>query len=92
MDFVIEFLVELLFEGAVEVSKNKKVSNWIKYPLIALIVLLFSAVILGIFIIGIAARKENVLLSVFFISVSIFLLVASILKFKKIYIEKKEEI
>lgn len=92
MDLVIEFLMELLFEGAMEVSKNRKVSNWIRYPLIILIVLLFGLVIFGIFILGIAIRKENLLLSVLLIVLSIFLLVASILKFKKVYLEKKNDI
>lgn len=92
MDLVIEFLIELLFEGAIEVSKNQKVSNWIRYPLIILIILLFSLVIFGIFILGIAVRKENLLLSVLLIALSIFMLVACIFKFKKIYLEKKKEI
>lgn len=92
MDLVIEFLMELLFEGAMEVSKNRKVSNWIRYPLIILIVLLFGLVIFGIFILGVAARKANLLLSVLLIALSIFMLVASILKFKKVYLEKKKKI
>lgn len=92
MDLVIEFLMELLFEGAMEVSKNRKVSNWIRYPLIIFIVLLFGFVIFGIFILGIASRKENLLLSILLIALSIFLLVACILKFKKVYLEKKKDI
>ncbi len=92
MDLVIEFLMELLFEGAMEVSKNRKVSNWIRYPLIIFIVLLFGFVIFGIFILGIASRKENLLLSILLIALSIFILVASILKFKKVYLEKKNDI
>ncbi len=90
MDLLFEFLIELTMEGAIEVSKNKKISNWIRYPLIILIILFFSVVILGIFILGIIVRKDNLFLSILLIALSIFMLTASILKFKKIYIEKKQ--
>jgi len=91
LDFIFEFLIELIMEGVVEVSENKKISNWIRYPLILLILLFCSVIILGIFIVGIVSIKENIILSVILIALSIFMLVAGILKFKEIYIEKKNK-
>ena len=32
MDFIIELVMELLLEGSIEISSNKKVSKWIRYP------------------------------------------------------------
>ena len=92
MDIVFEFLVELLAEGTIEISKSKKVSKWLRYPLIALIVLFFSLVILGIFALGIIMLKENLLLSVILILLSLFMLIAGILKFRKTYMDKKKKL
>lgn len=36
MDFIFELLFELIFEGALSVSSDKKVSKFIRYPLIDL--------------------------------------------------------
>ena len=46
MDFIIELVIELLLEGSIEISSNKKVSRWIRYPLILFIVTLFAGIIL----------------------------------------------
>lgn len=35
MDELIEFILDLLLEGGIELSANKKVSKWIRYPIIA---------------------------------------------------------
>jgi len=49
MEFLIEELLNLIFEGSIEISSNKKVSKWIRYPLIVIIILFFSVIILSIF-------------------------------------------
>lgn len=36
MDFIFELLFELIFEGALSVSSDKKVPKFIRYPLIDL--------------------------------------------------------
>ena len=41
MDIVLEFFLELIVDGGIEASGNKKLSRWIRYPLIALVVLFF---------------------------------------------------
>lgn len=89
MEFVIELLLELIFEGSIELSSNRKVPKWIRYPLIVLIVLIFTVLIVGMFIIGIFILDETILCGVFFVGLSIFFLVGSIIKFKKLYLEKK---
>lgn len=91
MEFIIEVLLELIFEGSIEISSNRKVSKWIRYPLILFIIMLFTSVILGLLIIGVLLFSENIYASLFMIFISLVMLVASIIKFKKIYIEKKEE-
>lgn len=39
LDELFEFILELVVEGSIEISKNKKINKWIRYPLIALIII-----------------------------------------------------
>lgn len=87
MDLVIKFILELLLEGGMEVSSNKKVSKWIRYPILAIILLFFASVIFGIMIVGFSMFSESLLAGIFMIVVGLFLLGASIYNFRKKYLE-----
>ena len=88
MDFLIELIFELIFDGTIEISKNRKVPKIIRYPLIAIIVMFFAAIIIGLFIIGIIFMKDNILVGILCIVVSIIFLISAIIKFKKVYLER----
>lgn len=89
MEYVFEFLLDLLLEGSIEVSKEKKIPKYIRYPLIIIIIsLFFISVISFIFIIGLSSLNKNFFIGLFIILVSIFLLIMSVIKFRKIYLEK----
>lgn len=90
MELIIEFIMELIFEGGVEASKSKKVPKCIRYFLIAIIVLFFAVVIFGMFLLGIAALNENILFGIFLIALSLLFLFLSIKKFKETYLLRKE--
>ena len=75
MDILFEFFLELIVDGVIETSGNKKLSRWIRYPLIALVVLFFGAVIALIF----------------YLSLGLLLLVGTVLKFRKLYFEKQSD-
>lgn len=90
MDFLIEEVIELLLEGTVELSKSKKVPRWIRYPLIVLIVLVFSIIVLGIFLLGLVLLKTSILGGVLFILLSLWFLIGGIFKFRKTYIKDKK--
>jgi len=90
MDFIIELILELFLEGSIEISSNRKISKWIRYPLIILIVTLFVAVISLIFYVGLSLLNDFLLLAIFFILIAIIMFTNCIIKFKKIYIEKKK--
>ncbi len=45
MDMLIEALIELIFDNSLELAKNKKISKWIIYPLIILIILFIVGII-----------------------------------------------
>ena len=46
MDFIFEFIFDLILEGSVEVAKERKISPWIRIPCL-IFVLLFSIFIIG---------------------------------------------
>ena len=52
MDLLIEIILELILEGSIEISSNKKVPKWIRYPLIFIITALFLTIIIGILFLG----------------------------------------
>lgn len=88
MEFLIELIFELIFDGTIEISKNRKVPKIIRYPLIAIIVIFFATIIIGLFIIGIIFMKGNILVGILCIVVSIIFLISAIIKFKKVYLER----
>ena len=90
MEFLIEILLDLLLEGSIEISSDKKISKFIRYPLIVVIILFFAVVIFGILILGIASLNENIYLGLLLIIISLIMLISAIIKFRKIYIERKE--
>lgn len=92
MDLLFEFLGELIFEGSIELSKNKKVPKWIRYPLIVFILLLFLIVDFLFVFVSITILKENIIGGILFSIFTIFFIVMSIIKFKKMYFKKKKVI
>ena len=91
MDDLIELILELLLEGGIELSSNKKITKWIRYPLIFIISILFLLVVALIFYLGIWIYKESIALSIAFIILSVAMSYGGINKFKKIYLEKIEQ-
>lgn len=89
MDFIIELVIELLLEGSIEISSNKKVSKWIRYPLILFIVTMFVGIILLMLYLSFSLLNKNALAAILILIISVFMLISAINKLKKIYIEKK---
>ncbi len=90
MELILEFIFELIFEGSVEISANKKISKCIRYPLIAIIATFYLGLIGLFFMIGIDLFNQNILGSLFMIALAIFLLVICVLAFRKIYFKKNK--
>lgn len=91
MDIVLEFFLELIVDGGIEASGNKKLSRWIRYPLIALVVLFFGAVIAMMFYLALGLSSNEPVASVAFSSLGVFLLVGTVLKFRKLYFAKRAD-
>lgn len=88
MEYIFEFILELVFEGSIEVSKSNKVPKYIRYPLMVIILLFFIAVIGLIFWVGILSLKENILLGILLILIALFMFIMSVIKFRKTYLYK----
>ncbi len=90
MDILFEILFELIFEDTVEIGSSKKISKWTSYPLITLI-LLFYIGLSGLFaFLGVKMLKENnIAVAVLFWGFGLFLIVGSVLKFWKMYSDRK---
>ena len=56
MEFLVDLIMALAFEGTLELSTSRKIPNWIRYPLIVLIGLFFAAFI-GLIFAFFAVRK-----------------------------------
>lgn len=88
MECVFEFILELVLEGSVEVTKSTSVPKYIRYPLIAIILLFFLAVIGVIFWTGIIALKYNAIVGISLILIGLVMSIMSVMKFKKVYLTK----
>ena len=88
MEYIFEFILELVLEGGIELSKSSKIPKYVRYPLIGITSLFFIAVIGLIFFTGILSLKENILLGILFILVGLLLLIMSVIKFRKTYLTK----
>lgn len=91
MDFIIELIgtiiIELLFEGTFSIITNKKISMWIRLPVLIVVILLFSLMIFGIIGLGVSLIKVNLLAALFMIILGIIILVLSIIQFRKQYLK-----
>ncbi len=88
MDILFEIIFEIIFEGSLEISSNRRISKWIRYPLIVLLAVFFLAVIGLFFWLGIKMFDENIFIALFFIAIGLLLLIMSIVKFRKKYLRK----
>ena len=91
MDFLIELVLDLIFEGSMELSNNKKVPKWIRYILITFIVSVFIIVCLLFLLVSLLLLKETLIGSLVFFIIFIVFIVFGIKKFRKMYFEKKNE-
>lgn len=88
MDYLIEFLIELILEGSFELSQTKKTPNWLRIPLIILILLILVGSIALIFLTAFLSIKEYTLLSIILFIIGIIFTTVSIYKFRHIYLKR----
>ncbi len=92
MEILMEFLIDLILEGSICLSTNKKVPVFIRYFLIFFIVLFFITIIGGLFVLGIVISYQNKVAGLFVIIISLIFLILCILEFRKKYLIKNKSI
>lgn len=90
MEDLIESLFDLVFDILVEITSCEKVPKWIRYPLIIIITLFFTIIILGLFVLGILFLKDNFIIGLIFIFISILLLFSGIKRTRRDIDENKQ--
>lgn len=91
MDFLIELIGDILIEGSFELATSKRISKWIRYPILSILIIFYSVIILGILFIGINSINENFWLSIFLIVVSLLLFIGTIFAIKRKLNSKEEK-
>ena len=59
METLLEIIMEIVMEGTLYTAGNKKVSLWIRVPLILVLLLFFGFIITGSFLTGIIIVKKE---------------------------------
>lgn len=91
MEFIIEAILDIILEGSIEASKNKKIPKPIRCSLLLIIVIFFLVVIGLLFYGGILILKKNICAGIFVILVDLFLFLGCTIKFKKEYLIRKNK-
>lgn len=92
LEFVCELIFELIFNGIEEIGADRKISKWVRYPLILLVTLFYLSVIGFLFLFAIkAASTKEYIVAILVFALALFLLIGTILKFRKTYFSKKQK-
>jgi len=84
MDDIIEFLLELIIEGSIELIPNKKVPKWLRYIIAFVLSLVALTFIIGLIVFGIMLIRESILGGLILLVVGIILLVYGVVEFIKV--------
>ena len=88
MEYLIEFILELVLEGGLEATKSNKVPKPIRYIILGIIAILFIAVIGIIYLTAFLILKQSIIGFILFFVLATFMLISAIIKFKKEYLKK----
>ena len=88
MEYLVEFLLELVLEGSIEVSKSPKIRKPIRRLFLIIIALFFLFTIGIILFTGILVIKENQILGFLLLLLGFLILTLSIIKFKEMWKKK----
>ena len=90
MDFLFELVFTLLFEGALDIAKNKKISKWVRYPVAVLIALLVVGIFAVVGIVGVfVIIKGEIYIGLVLVALDALIITLGIVKLvKKIKIKR----
>lgn len=59
MELLMELVIDLLLDGSVEVAKSHRISKWIRYPVIAMLAILYVATVAVIALVAWIVLKDG---------------------------------
>ncbi len=87
MELLLEIIFDLIVEGSAEVAKNRKISKWIRYPIVVLISLFIIAIIGLLTFVGFALIFKGDIYAklggILFLIFDIILIISAIKNIKK---------
>jgi len=83
MDFFIDLIGEIIFEGLFELATNKKISKWIRYPLLGLFIIIYGLIIGLLIVLGIELFNKNRIISYVLWGLGLIVIIITILSLKK---------
>ena len=83
MEFLIDLIGEIIVEGLFELATNKKINKFIRYPLLALFIMLYLGMMLLLILLGISYYKENNFVAFILWGLALGLLIISVLGIRK---------
>ena len=89
MEFLIELILDLLFEGALDASQSRRVPRPIRFFLIGLLTLFYVAFIGLLIFLGIVIMRQTILFGTLLIIFAVVFTVICVLKFRKLYLNKR---
>ncbi len=89
MDFLIEFILDLIIDSGIESINNRKIPLMGRCFILIFLILLFSSFFLGVLVLGLVILKKDFYTGIFILLIGLILLVMGILRFKEIYRKKK---
>jgi hypothetical protein len=92
IEFVVEFLFEVVFEGYKSTCEDKKISKWIRYPLIAIAALVGLAIIGFFLLLSLSIMEDSLIGGFIILGIGLLILGYMIREFVKMYKNKKEEL
>ena len=88
MEYLIEFVLELLLDCGLEATKSNKVPKPIRYIILGFILLVFLFVIGLIYFTAFLILKQSIIACIFCFLLATFMLISIITKLKKEYSKK----
>ena len=89
MDELIELVLDLLLEGGIEISSNKKVSKWIRCPLTIIFLSFYLVIIALIGAFSINLWPKTLIAAIIFMVIDLLLIIGLILIVKKVVSKQK---
>lgn len=91
MEIVFEILGEFIFEVLFYTGTDRKISKWVRYPILFIVLVFFLTVILGIFALAVSTIEKNAIISIVLIIIDALIsigIIKKVLKEKIIRINK----